>query len=191
MVRRVQRLLNLRFHTTVTFLSFLVVWLVLTSAAQSPATTGVDSIRAEELRQKLTYIASERFKGRGNGTAELNMAAEYIGGIFQANGLTPGGDAGTYLQHFDIYSSHLGPKNELRIHGPGDSNLDLKVNTDFVPELWSVSGSFTGPLALVEDNKTAVKGTIAVEVEDAIVSDDLEFPANALEGRRLEAAGAV
>src|SRR5262252_4617215 len=141
MVRIVQRLLNLRSHSTVAFLSFLIVWLVFSSAAQSPATTGLDSIRAEELRQKLTYIASEKFNGRGNGTSELNMAADYIAGVFEKNGLKPAGDNGTFLQHFDIYSSRLGSKNDVRIQGAADTNLDLKVRTDFIPEFWSVSGT--------------------------------------------------
>jgi len=193
MVRKVQRLLNLRFHTTVAFLSFLVVWLVFSSAAQSPATTGVDSIRAEELRQKLSYIASEKFKGRGNGTPELNMAAEYIAGIFEKNGLKPAGDAGSYHQRFNVYSSRIGPNNELRIHG-GSTSLDLKPRSDFIPELWSVSGTVTGPLELVEDSRSgapSLNGKIAVELEDGIVSDDPEFPTNATEGRKLEAAGAI
>jgi Peptidase family M28 len=171
----------------------LVVWLVLTSAAQIPATTGVESIHADELRQKLTYLASEKFKGRGNGTPELDMAAEYIAGIFEKNGLKPVGDRGTYFQHFQIYSSRLGPNNSLRIRGVGETNLDLKVTADFIPELWSVSGTVAGPLALVEDNRldSSLKGKIAVEFEDRITSDDPEFPLNATEGRKLEDAGAI
>src|SRR5262245_59386203 len=192
MVRIVQRLLNIRSQTTVVSLSFLIVWLVFSSAAQSPATSGVDSIRAEELRQKLSYIASERFKGRGNGTPELNMAAEYIAGIFEKNGLKPAGDAGSYYQRFNVYSSRIGPNNELRIHG--GASLDLKARSDFIPELWSVSGTVTGPLELVEDSRSgalSLNGKIAVELEDRIVSDDPEFPTNATEGRKLEAAGAI
>src|SRR5262249_61033362 len=99
-VRIVQRLLNLPSHSTVPFLSFLIVWLVFSSAAQSPATTGLDSILAEELRQKLTYIASEKFKGRGNGTPELNMAADYISRHFENEGLNAAGDAGCHQQGF-------------------------------------------------------------------------------------------
>src|SRR5262245_30898435 len=109
MVRTVQRLLNFRFQTIPAFLSLLVICLVLTSAAQSPSKTGFDSIRADELRQKLTYISSEKFKGRGNGTSELNMAAEYIADNFEKNGLKPGSESGSYYQKFSIYSSRLGP----------------------------------------------------------------------------------
>jgi hypothetical protein len=172
----------------------LAVWLVFTSAAQTPATTGVDSIRAEELRQKLTYIASEKFKGRGNGTAELDMAADYIAGVFQKNGLKPAGDAGSFYQHFDIYSARLGSKNQLRFENVNGGDLNLTIRTDFIPELWSVSGTVKAPLALVEDTRTGslnLKGKIAVEFEDRIASDDPEFPINATEGHRLQQAGAL
>jgi hypothetical protein len=182
-----------RFQATTVFLSFLIICLVFTSAAQSPATTGVESIRAEELRQKLSYIASEKFKGRGNGTPELNMAAEYIADTFEKNGLKPAGGDGSFYQHFNVYSSRLGPTNALRIRG-ADMSLDLKLRSDFIPELWSVSGTVTGPLQLLEDNRSDpadLKGKIAVEFEDRVSSDDPEFPANASAGRRLEEAGAI
>src|SRR5438093_12678290 len=102
-------------------LSCAAACLIFTTAAQNPTATGVDSIRADDLRQKLTYIASEKFKGRGNGTPELNMAAEYIAGIFEKNRLKPVGDNGTFYQHFDIYSAHLGGHNELRIQSAGEA----------------------------------------------------------------------
>src|SRR5579883_2980674 len=110
MVLTVRRLRRLRLAALV--LCSLVSWLVFASAAEAPAASGIGSIRADELRQKLTYFASEKFKGRGNGTPELDMAADYIASVFEKNGLKPAGDAGTYYQHFDIYSSRLGPKNE-------------------------------------------------------------------------------
>src|SRR6185369_4602091 len=141
MVRIVRRLRKLPSQFAAVIAPCLVVWLALTSAAQIPATTGVESIRAEELRQKLTYIASEKFKGRGNGTPELDSSAEYIAGIFEKNGLKPAGGDGSYYQHFEIYSSRIGANNDLRINSGSDPGLDLKVRSDFIPELWSVSGS--------------------------------------------------
>jgi hypothetical protein len=192
-VRIVQRLRNYRFRSTAFLFCPLIAWLVFSAAAATPAAPGVSSIRADDLRQKLTYFASEKFKGRGNGTPELDLAAEYIAGIFEKNGLKPG-DAGTYYQNFDVYSSRLGAKNDLRITGVSAGDLSLKARSDFMPEFWSVSRSISAPLELVGDNGSApanVKGRIAVEVEDRLPSDDPEFPADAIEGKRLEDAGAV
>jgi hypothetical protein len=187
----VQYLRSLRFKITAALILPFAVWIVFASAA-GPVPIGLESIRADDLRQKLTYFASEKFKGRGNGTPELDMAADYIAGIFQKNDLKPAGDAGTYYQRFDIYSSQLGPKNDFRLRGVGDAELDLKVRTDFIPELWSVSGTVTAPLELVDERPNVdLKGKIAVEMEDRIPSDDPEFPANATEGRKLEQSGAV
>src|SRR5438270_6479931 len=92
-------------------LSLLAAGLLFRTFAQGPPATGVNTIRADELRQKLTYLASETFNGRGNGTADLNKAADYIAGVLEKNGLKPAGDSGTFFQHFDIYSSRLGSKN--------------------------------------------------------------------------------
>jgi len=184
----------LRFKLGAAFLSFIVACLIFTTAAQTPPPMGADSIRADELRQKLTYIASDKFKGRGNGTPELNAAADYIAEVFEQNGLKPAGSDGSYYQRFDVFSARLGERNELRIHGPGDSVLELKPRFDFIPEYWSVSGTITGPLQLVDDGKTDLlnlKNKIAVEVEDHLSSADPEFPINATEGRRLQNAGAI
>ena len=175
-------------------LSLLGACLLFTTSAQNPVATGVNTIRADELRQKLTYLASETFNGRGNGTADLNMAADYIAGVFQKNGLRPAGDNGTFLQHFDIYSSRLGSKNDVRIQGLGETDLNLKVRADFIPEFWSASGTVAGSLQLIDGGgagKQDLKGTIAVEQEDKIVSDDPEFPLDASEERRLQDAGAT
>ena len=95
MVRRVfLRSPRLRTTGLTVLLSCAAACLIFTTAAQNPAATGVDSIRADELRQKLTYIASEKFKGRGNGTPELNLAADYIAGVFQKNGIKPAAGSG-------------------------------------------------------------------------------------------------
>ena len=188
-----QRILNFKYRTIASFVSFLVVFLVFTIAGQSPPSSGLDSIRAGELREKLTYISSEKFKGRGNGTPELNLAADYIAGIFEKNGLKPAGPGGDYRQKFVVYSSRLGGNNGLHFTGL-DPNPDLKVRSDFMPEFWSASGMVKGSVELVEDRRRVslnLKGKIAVIPEDRISSDDPEFPANAAEGRKLQEAGAT
>ena len=109
---------KLQRKTSIVILSFsavLAACIFFTSAAQSPTAVGLSSIRADELREKVTYIASEKFKGRGNGTRELNQAAEYIAGIFEHNGLKPAGPEGKYYQTFDMYTSVLGTNNGLTL----------------------------------------------------------------------------
>src|SRR5512140_2038163 len=60
------------------------------------------------------YLAGDEMQGRGNGTPELNKAAEYIAGRFAAAGVQPGGDDGTFFQTFLVATgSRLGPRNTL------------------------------------------------------------------------------
>ena len=75
---------------------------------------GLSSIRAEELREKVTYLASKELKGRGDGSPELRIAAEYIAASFRKNGLKPVGDSGGYFQNFRMFTSRLGPLDEAR-----------------------------------------------------------------------------
>lgn len=148
----------------------------------------------DELREKLTALASEKFKGRGNGTPELNMAAEYIAGIFEKNGLKPAAGRGGYYQVFELYTSQLGSNNDVFIHGAGENDLKLKVRMDFIPEHWSVSGTVSGHLEFVDASISALPdltGKIAVIMEDRYDTGDPEFPLNASTGRKFQAAGAV
>ncbi len=48
------------------------------------------------------FLSSDRLEGRGNGTPGLERAAEYIAGAFEAAGLEPGGDEGTWFQAFEV-----------------------------------------------------------------------------------------
>jgi hypothetical protein len=48
------------------------------------------------------FLSADRLEGRGNGTPGLERAAEYIASAFEAAGLEPGGDDGTWFQAFEI-----------------------------------------------------------------------------------------
>ncbi len=55
---------------------------------------------AEKIRQHVAYLASARLEGRGLDTRGIELAARYIADHFQAAGLLPGGDNGTYFQEW-------------------------------------------------------------------------------------------
>ena len=50
------------------------------------------SIREENIRAELGFLASDAMQGRGSGTVYERIAAEYIGSQFRQFGLEPGGD---------------------------------------------------------------------------------------------------
>ena len=90
----------------------------------------------------VAYLASDAMKGRGDGSPELDQAADYIAEQFRAAGLQPAGDGQSFFQGFEITTGAvLGPTNEVAIDG-----ARLKINEDFVPIMFSSTGTFDGPL---------------------------------------------
>jgi len=72
--------------------------------AQTPASVqqAVASITPEDIYQRIGIIADDSMRGRDTPSPELDETAQYIAGQFQRFGLKPGGDDGTYLQHYGI-----------------------------------------------------------------------------------------
>jgi hypothetical protein len=62
------------------------------------AAGGMASIKLEDLKQWLTYIASDELQGRDTYSAGLGLAAGYIQERLRAWDVKPGGDGGGYLQ---------------------------------------------------------------------------------------------
>jgi hypothetical protein len=79
--------------------SSLVVAILLAGLTLSAdASGGRASIKSEDLKEWLTYIASDDLQGRAVFTAGLGLAAGYIAEHLRAWGVTPAGDSGSYLQ---------------------------------------------------------------------------------------------
>src|SRR4051812_47159875 len=74
---------------------------VVTAARHSgPGPRGADQIEAGRLKADLSFIASDELEGRETPSRGLDVAARYLAARLQALGLKPGGDDGTYFQHF-------------------------------------------------------------------------------------------
>lgn len=71
---------------------------------------GRDSIREADLREWLTYIASDELEGRATFSEGLALASGYIADHLREWGVKPGGDKGTYFQRVPV----LGVKSENR-----------------------------------------------------------------------------
>lgn len=80
---------------------FLVAKLIpLSLFAQSNPVPYAYTIKAEDLKKHLTFIASDSLKGRNTGSAEQKVAANYIANHFKAVGLAP--VQGSYFQKVDL-----------------------------------------------------------------------------------------
>lgn len=122
---------------------------VLTTAAvpgqdRAPA---IESIRREELKADLFFLASDAMRGRLTNTPEYRLAAEWIAARFQRMGLQPLGGDGSYYQPFDLVYARLGEGNRLRI-GSEASWRTAKLGEEYYPLHFAATGDVRGRVAL-------------------------------------------
>ncbi len=110
---------------------------------------------SQEFLDYVKYLAGDELKGRGDGTPELDTAAEYIAAHFRQFGLKPAGDGGTYLQHFTMtVGAKLGPKNSLTYEF-GGKRITLTVKQDFAPFSFSENVTLQAPMVFAGYGITA------------------------------------
>jgi hypothetical protein len=132
-----------------------VALLFLSASPQPKADETKQAYTAEEFLAPIKYLASDELKGRGDGTPELNQAADYIASQFKRDGLRPAGDQGTYLQHFTItVGANLGPKNSVSYTEDGKPK-SLTLKEDFLPFSFSESLEVRAPLVFAGFGITA------------------------------------
>jgi hypothetical protein len=116
-----------------------------------PAAELVPGLSVERYSSHLNFLARPEMKGRGNGTPELEWAADYLASQFQAAGLQPAGEDGTFFQPFDLTTgAEFGSRNELQVDG-----AVLRLNQDFVPISFSGTGEVEGPVVFAGYGITA------------------------------------
>ena len=62
----------------------------------------IGELRKEPFRAHMAYLADDLLEGRGTGTRGHEVAARYVGAQFEALGLTPAGDNGTFYQRVPL-----------------------------------------------------------------------------------------
>jgi aminopeptidase YwaD len=135
--------------------------LVALSAVFVPGVNGLGGKEAKpeftsrEFLEPIKFLASDKLKGRGDGTKELDEAAQYIARRFKKFGLEPAGDNRTYLQHFMItVGAKMGPNNSLA-YQHGGARKALTVGQDFVPFSFSEAVQVQAPLVFAGYGITA------------------------------------
>ncbi len=203
-MRRVPRS-SRRFAACLVFL--LLPWV---ACAQAP-TDARESISIEDLQDKIGYLASDLFRGRGNGSDELDDAAEYVADVFRESGLTPIGNNG-FFQEFQVNRLSLGRGNVLRIVS-GVEEIELLPGMDFVPYTMSANAAVEGPMTFVGYGIRApeldyddllgvdLTGRIAVVLESVPRDNvdeflfnalsDVDYSSTAMKARNVAEAGAI
>ena len=90
------------------------------------------SIRQQDLKADLFFLASDAFQGRLTGTAGNNLAAQFIASRFERLELKRMGSEGTYFHPFLLSTATLGPSNKMEVTRD-EVTLRLRAGQDFVP----------------------------------------------------------
>src|SRR5437899_12454931 len=101
-------------------LALLLAVLSGTAAAQrqQPAARGATSITMADVQRRIGIIADDAMLGRATPSPQLDAAAAYVAGEFRRFGLKPGGDSGTYVQHYPLEVLRFEPESStIRITG--------------------------------------------------------------------------
>ena len=96
-------------------------------------------ITTDDLKESLTYLASDELEGRLPGSNGGKLAAEYVASKFELYGITPGGEDG-YFQNFDVVTKTEAPV-EANILRAGDITGEL--GKDFTPLSYSDNATLT------------------------------------------------
>src|SRR5256884_5693615 len=101
-------------------LALLLAVLPGTAAAQrqGPAARGAASIVATDVQRRIGIVADDSMLGRATPSPQLDAVAAYVAGEFRRFGLKPGGDSGTYFQHYPLEVLRFDPDSAtIRITG--------------------------------------------------------------------------
>ena len=99
-----------------------------------------DGITAEGIARDVEFLSSDALRGRQTPSEGLDRAAGYIAKRLKRAGLTPLGDDGTYLQHYDLREVTV----DTTAAGLEIGGTQFRYGEDFV--LRSFAGPLEGPL---------------------------------------------
>jgi hypothetical protein len=112
-------------------------------------------VRPEVYLDNIKFLASEKLKGRGTGTKELDTAAAYIEKKFRSFGLKPVPGATGFGQNFTVTTrARLGTGNRLQ-YSIGSETKALKSSKDFVAFNFSENGKAAGQVVFAGYGITA------------------------------------
>src|SRR5881397_2228112 len=102
-----------------------------------------ESIRQQDLRADLFFVAGDAMRGRLTDTEENRATADYLRSRFERMGLKPAGPNGSYFQPYNLMTATLGdPKaNGMDIVvGDYSGTRHLTIGQEFYPQRFSAGG---------------------------------------------------
>lgn len=111
------------------------------------------NISEKNLQKHISYLASDKLKGRGTGTEEERKAAKYIAKQFKKIGLARKGDNGDYLSHFHFKKSS-DPHGNVDPNAPQVNSQNVAAYIDNGAEYTIVIGAHYDHLGLGHDHNS-------------------------------------
>ena len=126
-----------------------------TAQRQRPPARGVASITIADLQRRIGIIADDSMLGRATPSPQLDAVAAYVASEFQRFGLKPGGDSGTYLQHYPLEVLRFDPESSTvritsRTPGTWRAGQDVLLVEGQPP-----AGAATGPAVVITGSADA------------------------------------
>ena len=101
---------------------------------------GVDTIAAAQMKDYLTFIASDEMEGRDTPSRGLDTTAKFLAMNLSRWGFKPAGDDGTFFQRIDLLRNRTdGGKTKVEFN-----DKVLNLGTDYIPA--SQAGTVSGQL---------------------------------------------
>jgi len=129
----------------------LSLFLLLLAAAlptQSTERTPWTAIRPSAIRAHLEFLASDLLEGRATASRGHDIAAAYVAAQLQQAGLSPAGDAGTFLQNMPLLeATPVLPGSSAEFVFQGNS-ITYEYGTHYLPsaDFASASSTLSAPL---------------------------------------------
>ncbi len=138
---------------------------------------------------EIERLCARELAGREAGTPAGRQAAEYIAGRFEALGLEPAGDGGTYFQAFTVPLIEMTETPSLTVTGAGGKTFQARLVEDFMPvnSGYFGAGLAEGPLVWV--GRGGGDGLQGASVSGAVAV--LDFPPDGTAYARLIQGGAA
>lgn len=104
------------------------------AAATDPADIAMSKIRPEAIHADIAFLADDLLAGRFPGTPGYQIAAKFMASQFQAFGLQPAGDDGTYFQAVPLRGSKIDAANTTLSWSAGGQTHSLAYPKDFIAQ---------------------------------------------------------
>ena len=127
------------------------------AAISNDATNAAGVISVDAIRAHMRLLSDDALEGRGTGTRGYGLAAKYVAAQFEALGLAPAGQAGSYVQPVPLRSSLVdGTRSSLSLRFPdGETSLAYRTEWTAVGDPARDDVSVEAPVVFVGAGVTA------------------------------------